>query len=102
MSHHYSGPHLVFPRGDARLDFTDLYAFPKPGESRQVGPRHGRASVLRRESGRADSNLMRGFVPSCPYLGPLRCFTKLRRERTPGSSPLVACGPMTLVTGLFR
>jgi hypothetical protein len=31
MSHHYSGPNLVFPRGDARLDFTDLFAFPKPG-----------------------------------------------------------------------
>src|SRR5713101_6310819 len=33
MSHHYSGPNLVFPRGDARLDFTDLYAFPKPGDA---------------------------------------------------------------------
>jgi hypothetical protein len=32
MSHHYSGPNFVFPRGDARLDFTDLYAFPKPGD----------------------------------------------------------------------
>lgn len=32
MSHHYSGPDLSFPRGDARLDFTDLYAFPKPGD----------------------------------------------------------------------
>src|SRR5262245_48612926 len=32
MSHHYSGPNLVFPRGDARLDFIDLYAFPKPGD----------------------------------------------------------------------
>jgi hypothetical protein len=21
-----------FPHGDARLDFTDLYAFPKPGD----------------------------------------------------------------------
>src|SRR6476646_335699 len=31
MSHHYSGPDFSFPRGDARLDFTDLYAFPKPG-----------------------------------------------------------------------
>ena len=30
MSHHYSGPDFGFPRGDARLDFTDLYAFPKP------------------------------------------------------------------------
>ena len=30
MSHHYSGPDWGFPRGDARLDLTDLYAFPKP------------------------------------------------------------------------
>ena len=33
MSHHYSGPKLAFPHGDARLDLTDLYAFPKPGDS---------------------------------------------------------------------
>src|SRR5258708_22065171 len=33
MSHHYSGPDFSFPQGDARLDFTDLYAFPKPGDS---------------------------------------------------------------------
>ena len=33
MSHHYSGPDFGFPRGDARLDFTDLYAFPKPGKA---------------------------------------------------------------------
>jgi hypothetical protein len=32
MSHHYSGPNLGFPHGDARLDLTDLYAFPKPGD----------------------------------------------------------------------
>src|SRR3954452_10328927 len=32
MSHHYSGPNFAFPRGDARLDFTDLYAFPKLGD----------------------------------------------------------------------
>src|SRR5689334_16863577 len=32
MSHHYSGPNVGFPRGDARLDLTDLYAFPKPGD----------------------------------------------------------------------
>jgi hypothetical protein len=30
MSHHYSGPDLGFPNGDARLDITDLYVFPKP------------------------------------------------------------------------
>ena len=33
MSHHYSGPDFGFPRGDARLDFTDLYAFPKPSNA---------------------------------------------------------------------
>jgi hypothetical protein len=33
MSHHFSGPDLGFPRGDARLDLTDLFAFPKPREA---------------------------------------------------------------------
>jgi hypothetical protein len=32
MSHHYSGPDYGFPYGDARLDLTDLYAFPEPGD----------------------------------------------------------------------
>src|SRR5262245_51304190 len=33
MSHHASGPNFGFPRGDARLDMTDLYAFTKPGDT---------------------------------------------------------------------
>jgi hypothetical protein len=33
VSHHYSGPDFGFPRGDARLDFTDL-GF-SPAESRE-------------------------------------------------------------------
>src|SRR5690242_14723974 len=33
MSHHYSGVDFGFPRGDARLDFCDLYAFPKPEDA---------------------------------------------------------------------
>jgi hypothetical protein len=33
MSHHYSGPDYGFPHGDARLDLTDLYAFPTPGDA---------------------------------------------------------------------
>jgi hypothetical protein len=33
MSHHYSGPDFGFPHGDARLDLTDLYAFPKLSEA---------------------------------------------------------------------
>jgi len=32
MSHHASGPNFGFPRGDARLDMTDLYVFTKPGD----------------------------------------------------------------------
>jgi hypothetical protein len=32
MSHHYSGPDFGFPNGDARLNGTDLYVFPKPGD----------------------------------------------------------------------
>src|SRR2546430_13508030 len=33
MSHHASGPNFGFPRGDARLDMTDLYAFTIPGDA---------------------------------------------------------------------
>ncbi len=33
MSHHYSGPDFAFPNGDARLNGTDIYVFPKPGDS---------------------------------------------------------------------
>ena len=32
MSHHASGQNFAFPRGDARLDMTDLYAFTNPKE----------------------------------------------------------------------
>jgi|ERR1700729_1975387 len=32
MSHHYSGPDFAFPNKDARLNFTDLYVFPKAGD----------------------------------------------------------------------
>jgi hypothetical protein len=35
MSHHFSGPNLGFPNGDPRLDLTDLYVFPKPGDGRK-------------------------------------------------------------------
>jgi hypothetical protein len=36
MSHHLSGPNLRSPAGDARLDLTDLFAFPAPGGYRTV------------------------------------------------------------------
>jgi hypothetical protein len=32
MSHHYSGADFGFPHADARLDFSDLYVFQKPGD----------------------------------------------------------------------
>src|SRR5260370_9898576 len=32
MRIYYSGPIFVFPGGKARLDYTDLFAFPKPGD----------------------------------------------------------------------
>jgi hypothetical protein len=33
MSHHYSGPDVGFPHGDARLDLTDVLAFPAPASA---------------------------------------------------------------------
>lgn len=33
MSHHYSGPDFTCPHDDPRVDFCDLFAFPKPGDS---------------------------------------------------------------------
>src|SRR3954471_13579280 len=37
MAHHYSGPDFSFPHGDARVDHTDLFAFPAPqGTGRSV------------------------------------------------------------------
>jgi hypothetical protein len=45
MSRDYSGPDYGFPHGDARLELTDLYAFPKPGDaakSEEATRSHGR------------------------------------------------------------
>ena len=33
MSNHYSAANLRFPGYDARLDFTDIYAFQEPGDA---------------------------------------------------------------------
>jgi len=38
MSHHFTAPDSGFPHGDARLDLTDLFAFPKPGDSSKSIP----------------------------------------------------------------
>ena len=42
MSHHYSGPEFSFPRGNALLDFTDLYAFPYQTPMSRSGCWYGR------------------------------------------------------------
>jgi hypothetical protein len=47
MSHHYSGPDYGFPHGDARLDITDLYAFPKPGDIPQINTGYERSPIRR-------------------------------------------------------
>ncbi|MFQ6148261.1 DUF4331 family protein [Streptomyces seoulensis] len=36
MSHHLSGPHLRSPKGDARLDLTDVFVFPAAESGRTV------------------------------------------------------------------
>ena len=57
MSHHYSGPALGFPHGDARLDLTDLYAFGKPGDDRKsilIMNVHPSFSLQPREPTRSD------------------------------------------------
>ena len=52
MSHHYSGPDLGFPNGDAHLDITDLYAFPSlgtPGKSILIMNVHPGVTLLSHE-----------------------------------------------------
>jgi hypothetical protein len=47
MTHHYAGAKFGFPREDARLNLTDLFAFPKPGDPKKsviimnMHPSHG-------------------------------------------------------------
>jgi hypothetical protein len=42
MSNHLSGPELKPPRGDGRLDFTDLFAFQAPNEPNRSACSSGR------------------------------------------------------------
>jgi hypothetical protein len=59
MSHHYSGPDTGFPHGDARLDLTDLFAFPKPG--------HSGKSILVMNVHPSASIVPPGLTPSEPF-----------------------------------
>jgi hypothetical protein len=65
MSHHYSGPDFGFPRGDARLDLTDVYAFPKPGDASKsilIMDVHPSSSVIHPEPTAAEP-----FAPEAIY-----------------------------------
>jgi|ERR1700677_128748 hypothetical protein len=65
MSHHYSGPNFGFPHADARLDLTDLYAFPKPGDTGKsivIMNVHPSASVVPRAPTTAEP-----FAPKALY-----------------------------------
>jgi hypothetical protein len=59
MSHHYSGPNFGFPHADARLDLTDLYAFPKPGDTGK--------SILIMNVHPSASVVPRGFTTAEPF-----------------------------------
>src|SRR3712207_4396655 len=57
MSHHYSGPDFTCPHDDARLDFCDLFAFPKPQDSgRSILIMHVRPSVSLNPEGPTPTN----------------------------------------------
>jgi hypothetical protein len=70
MSHHYSGVDFGFPLGDARLDFCDLYAFPKPEDTNR-------------------SILIMDVHPSkaLPEGATLQSHSRRRRSTTSGSTP---------------
>jgi hypothetical protein len=65
MSHHYSGPDFGFPHGDARLDLTDLYAFPKPRDaSRSILVMNVHPSAIVAPAGRTTAD---PFAPEALY-----------------------------------
>ena len=91
MSHHYSGPDFGFPRGDARLDFTDLYAFPKPGNaSKSILVMNVHPSAVVKPPG-----------PSLPSPSRPRLFTRSGSTRTAMRSPtsLTGCDSRSPTTG---
>ncbi len=58
MSNHYSAANLRFPGDDARLDFTDIYAFQEPG------------TLVRSDGLKPHDDLLDEFL----YLGPLNLY----------------------------
>jgi hypothetical protein len=82
MSHHYSGPDFGFPRGDARLDFTDLYAFPKPSDaSKSILVMNVHPSAVVNPPGPTTAEPFAASRPAQTARDLLR--TRLRRRRRP-------------------
>jgi hypothetical protein len=87
MSHHYSGPDWGFPHGDARLDLTDLYAFPKPGDASK--------SILIMNvhpSARDFLDCENPLGPTTVDPSPPRPYTSSRLTRTAMPSPISRTG----------
>src|SRR5258705_6503386 len=82
MSHHYSSPNWGFPHGDARLDLTDLYAFPKPGDAGK--------SILIMNVRPSVRDYLDGENPVIAGLGHLRLPTGRDRRPLNDSLPAVA------------
>ena len=85
MSHHYSGPDFGFPHGDARLDLTDLYAFPKPGEA-------GKSILIMNVHPSAVVNppgptTREPFAPAASYESLYEVVRRPRRRTTSGTAP---------------
>ena len=78
MSHHYAGPNFGFPHGDARLNLTDLYAFPKP------------AAIVSRSS---SSTYIRP-PPLIPRRRPRRYLLRLKRCTRSRSTQMAMPWPM--------
>ena len=75
MSHHYSGPDFGFPRGDARLDLTDLYAFPKPGDAgKSILIMDVHPSAAKNPPGPTTAELIRTAIPS--PISPTACGSR--------------------------
>jgi hypothetical protein len=86
MSHHYSGPDWGFSHGDARLDLTYPYAFPKPGDAGKSILIMNVHPSVRDSTARTRS----GAPPSTPS-HPRHC-TSLRLTRTATASPISRTG----------
>src|ERR1700747_1966313 len=91
MSHHYSGPDFGFPHGDARLDLTDLYAFPKPGEADK--------SILIMNVPPSAVAHLPGPPPAEPFAHTARTSSRSTRTAMPSPTSHIGCASRPPRTG---